>query len=444
MEADHNLVGKGVFSHVLKCFNKKDLFKLRAINKDLSEHLRDYILKNAKMKVHQMTIDEAQVDHLKNCRELKIRGIQLDKKSVELFEMIPAETAEKMDHLTWEMTTDDADEEICKTLVELLGKFKSLKSLKILIWENSHVGNFFKLLHEEDSHPIFGSLKQLQVIVHKNCKGHEELSKFINKCSVLETIWTFPREEFNPFGEISDDHHINHVKLYTPEKDEHLDMYRTFLEQNKTKKLEIYGIRVDGADYGDIKFPSDLRDVWLNHMPQVNVDGIIKNLPPLTKLRLHDLGWDAGKYTSAIDHITKWDSLGHLELENMEFEDDAPWIESTKLIAESFANSIEHLSLGKNHISMEALKDIFINLDKCNIIRTIDLRDMRTYKDYKWENLLEALSVIGNNKERKHNITVIWSDDYFDYYETDVSRSESIDKAIGIKGVNVQLMASDL
>lgn len=104
--------------------------------------------------------------------------IQFTDKTEEMFSALGNTIFENVDELELTFSTDSDDHRSVDTIASKLALCQNLHVLKITIFINSHVGRLFRLIKDSDSE-IFKKVKTLEVIVHEDVKGSEDVEKFI-------------------------------------------------------------------------------------------------------------------------------------------------------------------------------------------------------------------------------------------------------------------------
>ena len=178
-------------------------------------------------------------------------------------------------------------------------------------------------------------------------------------------------------------------------------------------------------NYGDFESLETLERLTLLHLSNVNVKGIFKALPPLSSFQANDINMSKEMMEELLLQMEGWPRVEVLGIENVEFQDQEPWVRLAKILSSEAKSSLRKLYIGKNHITESTLSSIFELLANCIKIDFIDLTSMKNLQDWDFQKVLEAILKFFEGGRRPAPLTILFSKYYFTYFK-DLNIDEAI------------------
>ena len=145
--------------------------------------------------------------------------------------------------------------------------------------------------------------------------------------------------------------------------------------------------------------------------------GIFQALPPLIAFRANDINMSKEMMEDLLLQMEGWPRVELLGIENVEFQDQEPWVRLAKILSSEAKASLRKLYIGKNHITESTLSSIFELLSNCYKIDFIDLTSMKNLQEWEFGKVLEAISKFFEGGRRPSPLTILFSKYYFTYFK---------------------------
>ena len=231
----------------------------------------------------------------------------------------------------------------------------------------------------------------------------------------LNKLKVKPRSDLDVLSAINKN--IQTVHICTPDQSETLDTVKRFLARNKQAELTLEFMNPNELNYGEFESLETLERLTLHHLSNVNVRGIFKALPPLAAFRANDINMSREMIEELLSQMENWPRLEVLGIENVEFQEQEPWVRLAKILSSEAKSCLRKLYIGKNHISEQTLASIFELLSSCIKVDFIDLTSMKNLQDWDFQKVLEAIGKFFEGGRRPAPLTILFSKYYFTYFK---------------------------
>lgn len=420
-----DFVQHGMFHHVLKFFDPEELLKLRVVNSHLKERVTDELFKTQDIYLHESTFETELASNIQNTKNLRIEGLQLRDETDTLFNGLTDGLFEGLESLSLAFTTDADTHGSIETIMNKLKHPTNLLTLKITVWESSHIGRLFEVLADNDL-PLYKSVTNLEIITHNYLQGSEKITDFIGRFESLERLQATPNAEFNPFPKLVENNRvIQKLCIWTPDTQENCDIVSEFVNNSHVQELELQYIQFENRTYNFNRIAS-LKNLIVQNLSNVDISSLLsQNIDSLEELHLNDVGLTGEQYDALLTDLDKCPNLTKIKIQNTNFDHETKVIDLASKVSMTNKFSLQEFNIAKNKLTKETLDAVLTHLKDIQSLRLIDLTCIKNIHEWKLEDLVDSLKKLESTVRDKH-VQVNFSEHYFEYFCRDHKRVDAM------------------